>query len=494
MAKQNILVGEVANDKTGDTLRNAFVKANANFTELYTLTGGSAADLRELAQDYAAPLFNHASHTNITATYDDANNKILLTGSAAQVQSNWTATTGLGVILNKPSIPTSFDSLVNGAYTVSLDSNGVLTTAVNITLSGGAVIKDTAGNAVAFGEGAGTTSQGASAVAIGLNAGTTTQGQWAVAIGNDAGNGTQGSGAVAIGVIAGQTTQGGKAVAVGYGAGANTQGPTAVAVGFGAGQFTQGSNAVAIGESAGNATQGSGAVAVGFGAGKTSQVALAVAIGSGAGETSQGSNAVAIGYRAGRTSQAANTIILNATGSAVDGVAAQTNSFYVSPIRTATATSDVLYYNTTTKEITYAAAGSVSSLVNGARTVSLGSDGTLTAPGNLQVDGGKVILNSAGNAYVESVDYGVDSANSALNIFGGPYQKIKLRAGFGTQATWTLGTDGSLTFPNATVQTTAYTGIPGPYANDAAAAAANVAVGYPYHKTGTSGQVFVRLA
>jgi hypothetical protein len=85
-----------------------------------------------------------------------------------------------------------------------------------------------------------------------------------------------------------------------------------------------------------------------------------------------------------------------------------------------------------------------------------GTDGKLTAPGNLQVDGGKVILNSAGNAYVESVDYGVDSANSALNIFGGPYQKIKLRAGFGTQATWTLGTDGSLTFPNATVQTTAY--------------------------------------
>jgi hypothetical protein len=85
-----------------------------------------------------------------------------------------------------------------------------------------------------------------------------------------------------------------------------------------------------------------------------------------------------------------------------------------------------------------------------------GTDGNLTAPGNLQVDGGKVILNSAGNAYVESVDYGVNSANSAVNIFGGPYQKIKLRAGFGTQATWTLGTDGSLTFPNATVQTTAY--------------------------------------
>jgi len=35
--------------------------------------------------------------------------------------------------------------------------------------------------------------------------------------------------------------------------------------------------------------------------------------------------------------------------------------------------------------------------------------------------------------------------------------------------------------------------IPGPYADDAAAQAAGVAVGNPYHKTGTGGQVFVRL-
>ncbi len=35
--------------------------------------------------------------------------------------------------------------------------------------------------------------------------------------------------------------------------------------------------------------------------------------------------------------------------------------------------------------------------------------------------------------------------------------------------------------------------IPGPYANDTAAESAGVAVGQPYIKTGTSGQVFVRL-
>jgi hypothetical protein len=56
---------------------------------------------------------------------------------------------------------------------------------------------------------------------------------------------------------------------------------------------------------------------------------------------------------------------------------------------------------------------------------------------------------------------------------------------------WSFSYDGSVTFPDATVQTTAWTGIPGPYADDAAAATAGVAVGKPYYQV--SGQVFVRL-
>ena len=36
MAKLNINVGQSDNDKTGDPLRTAFTKVNANFTELYT--------------------------------------------------------------------------------------------------------------------------------------------------------------------------------------------------------------------------------------------------------------------------------------------------------------------------------------------------------------------------------------------------------------------------------------------------------------------------
>lgn len=59
---------------------------------------------------------------------------------------------------------------------------------------------------------------------------------------------------------------------------------------------------------------------------------------------------------------------------------------------------------------------------------------------------------------------------------------------------WKFDSAGALTFPDTTVQTTAWAGIPGPYADDAAAASAGVTVGYPYYKTGTGGQVFVRLS
>jgi plastocyanin len=162
MAKQIINLGTAANDGSGDPLRTAFTKINTNFTELYTLTGGTSTALTELAQDYAAPMFTHASHVNITAAYDDANNKIVLTGvAAAQVQTDWNAVSGLGVILNKPTIPSAYtlptasssvlggikigtglsidgngvvtasvgsvSSLVNGANTASLGSDGVLT-------------------------------------------------------------------------------------------------------------------------------------------------------------------------------------------------------------------------------------------------------------------------------------------------------------------------------------------------------------------------------
>lgn len=45
MTRQNISTGTSANDGTGDTLRGAGTKINANFTELYTFLGGDADTL-----------------------------------------------------------------------------------------------------------------------------------------------------------------------------------------------------------------------------------------------------------------------------------------------------------------------------------------------------------------------------------------------------------------------------------------------------------------
>jgi len=141
-------------------------------------------------------------------------------------------------------------------------------------------------------------------------------------------------------------------IALGENAGLTDQQSQAVAIGRLAGQTSQGANSVAIGVIAGQTSQGSGAVAIGGNAGVTNQGANAVAVGVNVGVTSQGANSVAIGAAAGNANQPANTIILNATGIAVNGVAAQTNSFYVDPIRT-TANGTPLMYNSTTKEITY---------------------------------------------------------------------------------------------------------------------------------------------
>lgn len=108
-------------------------------------------------------------------------------------------------------------------------------------------------------------------------------------------------------------------------------------------------------------------IALGTDAGKTNQQASAVAIGVNAGSASQGANAVAIGLNSGGINQAANSIaiganaqssaaaiVLNASGANLLGDVA---GFYVNPVRNDTTTANiaqVVTYNTTSKELTYA--------------------------------------------------------------------------------------------------------------------------------------------
>jgi len=44
VAKKTVDIGQTANDRTGDSLRSAFTKINANFTELYTQLGINSDD------------------------------------------------------------------------------------------------------------------------------------------------------------------------------------------------------------------------------------------------------------------------------------------------------------------------------------------------------------------------------------------------------------------------------------------------------------------
>ena len=147
---------------------------------------------------------------------------------------------------------------------------------------------------------------------------------------------------VALGEGSGLIDQGTQGIAIGYDAGNSNQGDDAVAVGPGAGYSSQGIDAIAIGDTAGSYTQGTNAIAIGYLAGTSNQ----------------GVNSIAIGYGAGSDTQAASTIILNATGSIINGIVGQEASFYVAPIRNApNANLSTLQYNPTTYEITYGKGG-----------------------------------------------------------------------------------------------------------------------------------------
>lgn len=161
-----------------------------------------------------------------------------------------------------------------------------------------------------------------------------------VAIGRNAGNDNQGDNAIAIGQAAGNLNSGAYSVAIGTVAGANAQGQEAVAIGHEAGRENQSTLAVAIGSYAGYNNQG----------------ARSIAIGQLAGNNAQGATAIAIGYGAGQNNQPTNSIILNANGTTI--LDATNSGFYVMPVRNDTGnTTNAVYYNTTTKELTYTTSG-----------------------------------------------------------------------------------------------------------------------------------------
>jgi hypothetical protein len=162
-------------------------------------------------------------------------------------------------------------------------------------------------------------------------------------------------------------------IALGQNAGFDGQGNAAIAIGKNAGQGGQGAASITIGEDAGgNTTQGANAVAIGKSAGFDAQGDDAIAIGTRAGLTNQGDYAVAIGNNAGVTNQGNNSIILNATGANLNQTTA--NTFTVAPVRNDTSNiAEVMFYNATSKEVTYGNTISVAGNITGAYVLGNGS-------------------------------------------------------------------------------------------------------------------------
>jgi hypothetical protein len=146
----------------------------------------------------------------------------------------------------------------------------------------------------------------------------------------------------------------------------NTLTSSNVGIGAGAGSESQGTSAVAVGSGAGSLNQGLYSVAIGNDAGADNQGDRSVAVGTGAGRTNQGDYAVAIGRNAGYTNQGNNSIIINATTGMLNQITA--NTFTVAPVRNDVANvAQILFYNTTNKEITYGNTINIAGNINAAQ-------------------------------------------------------------------------------------------------------------------------------
>lgn len=238
-------------------------------------------------------------------------------------------------------------------------------------------------------------------------------------------------------------------IALGYHAGSSGQGALTVAVGNQAGEIDQGLQATAVGSGAGNYAQGIGTTAVGTNAGAVNQGLRAVAIGALAGSQNQGAYAVAVGNFAGGNDQANNSIILSATGT---NWTASTSGFFVAPVAANTA-GNVLYYNTTTNEITYGAASATYSNANvasylptytGNIAANIVKNGYTWTFGN----NGSLVFPSAGDIQGSDSIYSSISLASLYSTFAGS-ENVQIYANnSGTTQQWLFDTDGILTLPS----------------------------------------------
>ena len=129
MSKQTISIGTAANDHTGDPLRTAFTKVNANFTELYTsvatINSGSYNDLTDKPSLFSGSYIDLTNKPTIPTDINQlADTNSLLGGNANTGNFTFSADTitntsglildtgrgvlALGTDMEAPGVPTHF--------------------------------------------------------------------------------------------------------------------------------------------------------------------------------------------------------------------------------------------------------------------------------------------------------------------------------------------------------------------------------------------------
>jgi hypothetical protein len=121
MAKQVIAIGTTPNDGNGDPLRTAFTKVNSNFTELYTIA----------SSPYVLPMASTSTRGGVIIGNNITISTTGVISVTSQIQPDWNAVSGLGVILNKP----NSNELKNGSRIAFLDSQGIFNTPDSIRLT-----------------------------------------------------------------------------------------------------------------------------------------------------------------------------------------------------------------------------------------------------------------------------------------------------------------------------------------------------------------------
>jgi len=208
-----------------------------------TITSGSQNTIIGKSADVGTNNLNNASALGYGAIVTSSNAIQLGNTSVNNVKTSGTLTAGA---VTYPNVHGTSGQLLSTTGTGTLTWTTISTSTNASSISGTvAVINGGTGQSTIAGI---LTSLGLAGtkVAIGSTAGVS-QGSQAVAVGNGAGSTGQGANSVAVGVVAGQTNQGANSVAIGSNAAQSGQGANSVALGFAAGQTSQGPNSVAIG-------------------------------------------------------------------------------------------------------------------------------------------------------------------------------------------------------------------------------------------------------